>query len=68
MRNHSFLGSAQISTSFPVPRQTYAATDFDLPLLQSYSVRTTGELLAIQQRNTDEPWKQWDKQNQSVNM
>ena len=57
MRNHSLLGPTQVSTSFTVPGQTYAATDLYLPLLQGYSVRTPSKLPTIQQRDTDESWK-----------
>lgn len=55
MRDYPFLGSAQITPGLPVPCQASPAADSNLPLFQSYTVCSLGQLSTIQQGGCYEP-------------
>ena len=58
LRDHSFMGSASVSTSLSVPCQAHTAGSAHLTFLESYTVRIISKLFTIQERSADEPWEQ----------
>ena len=48
MRDHPLLGPATVTPGVPVPCQTYPATDTGLSLFKGYTLRSDGQLPAIQ--------------------
>ena len=57
MRDHTVLGPAKVSSSVTVPYQANSATDQNLTLFKSYTLRSDGKLLAVHQGGLLVPWQ-----------
>ena len=58
VRNNSFLGPVALPSGLAIPCQADSTADQSISFLQSYALRSDGELLAVQQRGTNQSGEQ----------